>query len=81
LFCLFFWIGYKTIVQYKNIVYSDRWETCYGELTFDDRKFPDPKQMNSELHTQVFCHYYYYYLLRLRFLSCVVIRWWNLKWY
>ena len=32
---------------------DDRWETCYGELTFDTAKFPDPKQMNAQLHNQV----------------------------
>ena len=32
---------------------DDRWELCYGEQTFDDKKFPDPKQMNDQLHSLV----------------------------
>jgi len=32
---------------------DDRWETCYGELTFDPVRFPDPKQMNTQLHSLV----------------------------
>lgn len=32
---------------------DDRWESCYGEQTFDDKKFPDPKKMNDQLHSLV----------------------------
>jgi alpha-glucosidase (family GH31 glycosyl hydrolase) len=32
---------------------DDRWESCYGEQTFDNKKFSDPKQMNDQLHNLV----------------------------
>ena len=32
---------------------DDRWETCYGDFTFDSSKFPDPKNMVDQLHSMV----------------------------
>ena len=29
---------------------DDRWQTRYGDIEFDPRKFPDPKAMVDELH-------------------------------
>lgn len=29
---------------------DDRWQTAYGELSFDEKKFPDPRSMVDELH-------------------------------
>lgn len=29
---------------------DDRWQTAYGELSFDERKFPDARRMVDELH-------------------------------
>jgi hypothetical protein len=29
---------------------DDRWQTAYGELSFDEKKFPDPRAMVDELH-------------------------------
>jgi alpha-glucosidase (family GH31 glycosyl hydrolase) len=29
---------------------DDRWQTSYGELSFDEKKFPDPRAMVDELH-------------------------------
>lgn len=39
--------------QDSQLEIDDRWETCYGDFTFDDRKFPDPKAMVDQLHSQV----------------------------
>lgn len=32
---------------------DDRWESCYGQMTFDPVKFPDPALMVRQLHEQV----------------------------
>ncbi|HBC85602.1 MAG TPA: hypothetical protein DCZ94_01480 [Lentisphaeria bacterium] len=33
----------------STLTIDDRWETCFGELSFSE-KFPEPKQMIKELH-------------------------------
>lgn len=33
---------------------DDRWQTAYGDLDFDKKKFPDPKAMIDRLHSQGF---------------------------
>ena len=39
---------------YSQLEIDDRWETCYGELYFGPIiKFPDPKQMNSQLQSGI----------------------------
>ncbi len=43
---------------------DDRWESCYGEQTFDNKKFSDPKQMNDQLHNLVKWVISPYYLMQ-----------------
>lgn len=40
----------KGIDQPAQLVLDDHWETHYGDLTFDLKKYPDAKKMVSELH-------------------------------
>lgn len=40
--------------NYSQIEIDDNWETCYGDLTFDPAKFPDPKKMVDDLHSDNF---------------------------
>ncbi|XSG74708.1 TIM-barrel domain-containing protein [Herpetosiphon llansteffanensis] len=35
---------------YSVLEIDDRWQTAYGDLEFDLRKFPDPKAMVDQLH-------------------------------
>lgn len=34
----------------SQIEIDDKWETCYGDLKFDTKKFPDAKKMTQELN-------------------------------
>jgi len=34
----------------SRLIIDDRWESCFGELTFAPRDFPDPRGMFDELH-------------------------------
>lgn len=34
----------------NTLVIDDRWENCFGELTFSPRDFPDPRAMFDALH-------------------------------
>lgn len=38
----------------SQIEIDDDWETCYGELVFDQKKFPDPAQMVVDLKAMGF---------------------------
>lgn len=37
-----------------KLLIDDRWERCFGELSFSDRDFPDPAAMFAELHAMGF---------------------------
>ncbi len=39
---------------YQAIEIDDRWQSQYGELSFDSERFPDPKGMITELHEMDF---------------------------
>jgi alpha-glucosidase (family GH31 glycosyl hydrolase) len=34
----------------SRLIIDDRWESCFGELTFAPKDFPDPRGMFAELH-------------------------------
>ncbi|XP_066989034.1 myogenesis-regulating glycosidase-like isoform X2 [Macrobrachium rosenbergii] len=38
----------------KEVEIDDNWETCYGDLTFNPDKFPDPRKLITELHEEGF---------------------------
>ncbi|XP_064111989.1 myogenesis-regulating glycosidase-like isoform X2 [Macrobrachium nipponense] len=38
----------------KEVEIDDSWETCYGDLSFNPDKFPDPKKLIDELHAEGF---------------------------
>ncbi|XP_049837155.1 myogenesis-regulating glycosidase-like [Schistocerca gregaria] len=40
--------------QNSHIEISDKWESCYGNLTFDTTAFPDPKALVDDLHAMGF---------------------------
>ncbi len=39
---------------YNVMEIDDRWQTSYGDITFDNSRFPDPKGMIAELHAMGF---------------------------
>lgn len=44
----------KNDYPYNVIEIDDRWQVYYGDLNFDPKRFPNPKQMINELHTKGF---------------------------
>jgi len=40
--------------DYGQLEIDDKWEPCYGQMTFDPVKFPDPALMVQNLHQQDF---------------------------
>jgi len=44
----------KNDYPYNVLEIDDRWQIYYGDLGFDRKRFPNPKQMIDELHTKGF---------------------------
>ena len=44
----------KIITHINVLEIDDRWQVYYGDLGFDPKRFPNPKQMIDELHTKGF---------------------------
>ena len=44
----------KNDYPYNVIEIDDRWQVYYGDLGFDPKRFPNPKQMIDELHAKGF---------------------------
>lgn len=42
------------VVQRSVMEIDDRWQSAYGDLTFDQKKFPDAKGMVDQLHEMGF---------------------------